>query len=136
MMRRLIWLPGIVALVLLLSGCAQGFGAVKFGIQTDSEFNEIVLEDVREAKLLASSTDDVLALKCWSYIEEFAVANAPSTDSSAGKVVGVFSAYQRARNIRRTVVEVKVSDQFRLECGPMLTDSMGALGRLGIRIAL
>ncbi len=131
-MSRLFWLP----LVLLLAGCSQGLGAIKAGIQQSAEFNEIVLADVREAKLLATSANDELALKCWVYIEEFAEANKPGIETLAGKVVGVFSAYQRARNIRRTIIEVEISDQFRLECGPMLTDSMGALGRLGIRIAL
>ncbi len=131
-MRRLVWIP----LVLLLAGCTQGIGAVKFGIQNDPEFNEVVLEDVRQAKLLATNTNDELALKCWTYLEEFTVTNAPGTETPAGKVVGVFSAYQQARNVRRTIIEVEISDPFRLECGPMLTDTMGALGRLGIRLVL
>ena len=123
-------------LLLFLGACAQGMGAVKFGIQTDAEFNEVVLEDVRQAKLLAEQTNDMLAVKCWTYLEDFTVANTPGLETPAGKVVGIFSAYQQARNVRRTVIEVEISDQFRLECGPMLTDSMGALGRLGVRIAL
>ena len=118
----------------LLAGCAQGIGAAKLAIQTDLEFNEIFLEDVRQAKLLAERADDALALKCWTYLEEFATANAPGTETQAGKMVGVLSAYQKARNARRNIVEVKISDQFRLECGPMLTETMGALGRLGVRI--
>ena len=129
-----IWIP--IVLALLLGACAQGIGAVSHGIQTDPEFNEIFLEDVQQAKLLAQQTDDKLAVKCWSYLEQFAITNAPGTETPAGKVVGVFSAYQQARNVRRTIVEVEISDQFRLECGPMLTDTMGALGRIGIRLAL
>ena len=129
------WIP--IALAVLLTGCVgAGIRATKVGIQQSAEFNEIVLTDVREAITLAKSANDKLALKCWTYVEEFAVANAPSVETPAGKVVGVFSAYQLARNVRRTVVEVEISDQFRLECGPMLTDSMGALGRIGIRLAL
>ena len=135
-MRNLIWIPIVLVLALLLSGCAQGIGAVKFGIQNDPEFNEIVLEDVRQAMKMAIQTNDTLAVKCWAYLEEFTVANAPGIETPAGKVVGVFSAYQRARDLRRTVIEVEISDQFRLECGPMLTDSMGALGRLGVRIGI
>ncbi len=132
---RALWIP--IALALLLTGCVGSLiGATKVGIQQSAEFNEIVLTDVREAILLAKSANDTLALKCWTYVEEFAVANAPSVESPAGKVVGVFSGYQLARNVRRTVVEVEISDQFRLECGPMLTDSMGALGRIGIRLML
>ena len=127
---------GIGALLLILGGCSQSIQAVKVGIETNAEFNEIVLEDVRQSILLANRTNDALALKCWTYVEEFAMANAPDDDVEAGKVVGVFSAYQQARNVRRTVVEVEISDAFRLECGPMLTESMGALGRIGLRLVL
>ena len=128
-------LVGVMAMF-FLAGCAQSISGIKDKIQTDVEFNEVVLEDVRQAKVLAASTNDALAMKCWSYLEEFTIANAPGLETPAGEVVGVFSTYQKARNIRRTIVEVKVSDAFRLECGPMLTDSMGALGRIGIRMSI
>ena len=126
----------IIVLALLLGGCARSIGAVSYGIQTNVEFNVLFLEDVQQAKLLAKAANDPLAVKCWSYLEEFAVANAPEAETPAGKVTGVLSLYQRGRNLRRQVIEFKISDQFRLECGPMLTDTMGALGRLGIRMAL
>ncbi len=129
------WILICVA-ALALSGCAQGFGAVKLGIQTNAEFNELVLEDVQQAIILATQANDELALMCWSYLEQFTLENAPDADNPMGEVVGVFSAYQKARNVRRVVIEVEISDQFRIECGPMLTDSMGALGRLGVRIAI
>ena len=126
----------IIVLALVLGGCARSIGAVSRGIQTDAEFNELFLEDVQQAKLLAKAANDPLAVKCWSYLERFAVANAPEAEAPAGKVTGVLSLYQRGRNLRRKVIEFKISDQFRLECGPMLTDTMGALGRIGIRLAL
>ncbi len=126
----------VIALALLLGACAQGIGAISQGIQTDAEFNELFLEDVQQANLLAQQTNDTLAMKCWAYLEEFAVANAPGEATATGKTAGVLSIYQRGRNLRRQVVEFKISDQFRLECGPMLTDTMGALGRIGIRLAL
>ena len=135
-MRSLTWIPIALVSVLLLGACSPSMKAIKSGIQNDVAFNEVVLEDVQQAKLLAQRTNDMLAVKCWSYLEKFTITNAPDSETVAGKVVGVFSAYQKARNVRRTVVEVEISDQFRLECGPMLTDSMGALGRLGIRLVL
>ena len=125
-----------IALALLLGACAQGIGAISHGIQTNTEFNELFLEDVQQANLLAQQTNDTLAMKCWTYLEEFAVANAPDEATATGKVAGVLSTYQRGRNLRRQVIEFKISDQFRLECGPMLTDTMGALGRIGIRLVL
>ncbi len=129
--------PVVLALtLLLLGGCAQSIGAVKLGIQSDPKFNQIMLEDIRQAILLAGQTSDQLALKCWTYLEEFTVVNAPGDGAQMGKAVGVLSTYQRARNVRRTVIEVEINDRFKLECGPMLTDSMGALGRLGVRLAL
>ena len=129
-------LAGVVVAALALSGCAQGIAAVSGKIQTDADFNELVLADVQAAIVLATQANDELALMCWNYLEAFTLENAPDAENPAGKVVGAFSAYQKARNVRRTVIEVEVSDQFRLECGPMLTDSMGALGRLGVRIAI
>ena len=124
------------AIIIGLSGCITAILGVKEGIQTNAEFNEIVLEDVRQSILLAQKTNDDLALKCWKYVEEFAMANAPNTEAETGNVVGVFSAYQQARNVRRTIVEVKISDAFRLECGPMLTESLGVFSRIGIRLVL
>ena len=133
-----IWKSIILALAMLsLTACVgKSIKGLKAGIQNSAEFNELVLEDVRQATILAKRANDTLALKCWAYLEEFTVDNAPGTETPAGKVVGVLSTYQQARNVRRTVIEVEISDKFRLECGPMLTESMGALGRIGIRLAI
>ncbi len=126
---------GLIALVvLLLGGCATGVGVAKHNIQTNPEYNKTVLVDVQNAKLLAAPTDDILALKCWDYIEAFTLANAPGAVTSAGEVVGVLSAYQKARNLRRTIGEAEISDRLRLECAPMILDSVEVMGRLGIRL--
>lgn len=126
----------LIAAVLLLGGCAQSIGAISHKITTDTQFNEIFREDVKQAQLLARQFNDPLAIKCWTYLEEFAVANAPDEATETGQVTGALSTYQRGRNLRRKVGEFKISDPFRLECGPMLTDTVGALGRIGIRLAL
>ena len=125
-MNKLDWVvkPMAFALALFLSACS--------GAQI---FNKVVLEDVRQAKLMAERTEDVLALKCWTYLEEFTLARV-GDEIPAGEVVGVLSTYQKARNVRRTVIEVRLSDEFKLECGPMLIDSVGALRRLGLRSIL
>lgn len=125
--------------IMLLAGCAtaeKGIGVAKAAIQTSSEFNVIFVEDVSQALIMAERTNDELAVQCWTYLKEFAEANAPDPDVPQGEVVGALSAYQKARNVRRTVIEVEITDRFRMECGPMLTDSAGALGRLGLSFAL
>ena len=135
-MRKLF---SLTALLILLSACAtfeKGVLVARQKVLTSPEFAEMTLVDVVEAKKLAALTEDKLSLLCWDHIETFVRENAPEAGVSTGKVVGPLSAYQQARNIRRTVVEVEISDEFRLACGPMLTDSMAAIGRIGIRIAL
>ena len=68
-----------------LSGCAQAITAVSTKIQTDSEFNELVLEDVQAAIVLATQSGDELGLMCWTYLEAFTRENAPDLENPAGK---------------------------------------------------
>ena len=103
-----IWIP--IALALFLSSCASAL-----------DLREVVLEDVRQATIMAERTDDTLSLKCWTYLETVATAEGPR-----GKVVGVLSAYQKVRNVRR---RIENSDQRNLACGPMLIDSAQAVKR-------
>lgn len=139
MIRKFLAVLPIV--LLLLGGCAATGVAVsvaKHNIQTNPKYAASVLLDVQNAKWLAKPTNDILALKCWDYIEAFTLAHAPdAVTSSAVEVVGgVLSAYQRARNLRRTVTEAEISDQLRLECAPMVMDSIEVMGRLGVRLLL
>lgn len=125
--------------LITLGACAtfeKGISVAKVQIQQSPEFAELVLADALEARKLAEQTNDKLAVLCWDYIAEFTRVNSPDPDTPIGQVIGVLSGYQKARNVRRTVVEVEISDEFRIACGPMLTESMGALGRLGIRLIL
>ncbi len=122
--------------VLLLTGCTQAIGVTKYAIQTDAEFNQLFLKDAQTANILAKATNDRLAVKCYTYLEQFTIDNTPTTAVPEGNTAGVLAVYQKARNVRRTVKEVEVSDELRLACGPMLMESTGALGRLGIRLVL
>ena len=122
-MRRLIYIPTF--LVLVLGACT--------GIL---DLNEVVLEDVRQARIMAERTDDTLASKCWVYLEKVAEANAPVAGVPRGNVVGALSAYQKVRNVRRAVTKVRNSDQLKMECGPMLIDSVQAVRRAGLRALL
>jgi hypothetical protein len=128
-----------LALFLLLGGCAtfeKGVLVARQQVLTSPEFAEMTLKDVENAGKLALLTDDKLSILCWDYIEDFVRTHAPEAGVETGEVVGPLSAYQKARNIRRTVVDIEISDPFRVACGPMLTDSMSMIGKIGIRIAL
>ncbi len=132
--------------MLLVGGCAtfeKGVLVARQQVLESPDFAEMTLKDVVEAKKLALLTDDKLAIQCWDHIEMFVRANARvflneagEVVNEAGEVAGVLSTYQKARNVRRTVVEARIDDAFRIACGPMLTDSMSAIGRIGIRIIL
>ena len=123
--------------MLALAACGQTVSGVSAGIQSSTELNEFFVEDVVQARIMAERTGDELAVLCWSYLEEFAIANAPDGTVEQGEVVGALSAYQKGRNVRRAVVEVTdVSDDFRINCGPMLVDSAGALSRIGVSFPL
>lgn len=129
----------LVLTLLFVGGCAsfeQGVLVARSQVLASPDFAEMTMEDVVNAKKLALLTDDKLSLLCWDYIEWFVGENAPEGGVETGEVVGPLSAYQKARNVRRTVVEVEISDALRIACGPMLTDSMSAIGRVGIRIIL
>ncbi len=128
-----------LSLIPLLGACAsleKGVLVARSQILASPEFAEMTLKDVVNAGKLAVLTDDKLSLLCWDHIEAFVRENAPVSLDEAGEVVGPLSAYQKARNVRRTVIEVEIGDAFRIACGPMLTDSMSAIGRVGIRIIL
>lgn len=116
----------LTIIALFLSGCASG----------NAEFNEFVLEDVQQAMIMAVRTDDILSVKCWTYLQDKAMDATTDTTAPRGEVVGALSAYQKTRNVRRTVTNLEISDQFKLECGPMLIDSVGAVSRIGIRALL
>ncbi len=142
-MRKLNLFLASFLLLGVLGACAgfeKGVLVARSQVIASPDFAEMTLVDVVNAKRLALRTDDKLALMCWNHIEDFVRTNAPVSLNEDGEVVGdvsgPLSVYQKARNIRRTVLEVKISDPLRIACGPMLTDSMGAIGRFGIRIIL
>lgn len=79
----------------------------------------------------AGKVGDPIALACYSYLRG-RVAEAGGDDSI--RVAGVVSAFQSARNVRRRV-DQGVSDDFVLNCGPLITDvrmnALGLISRIG-----
>lgn len=142
-MRKLSLVLASSLLLMALGACAtfeKGVLVARSQILASPEFAEMTLVDVVNAGRLAVLTEDKLSILCWDHIEDFVRTNAPVSLNEDGEVVGdvtgPLSMYQKARNIRRTLIDVKIDDAFRIACGPMLTDSMSAIGRIGIRIAL
>lgn len=129
----------LVLALILLSSCTsfeKGVLVARHQVLTSPDFAEMTLVDVVNAGKLALLTDDKLSILCWDYIEDFVRTHAPVSLDENGKVVGPLSAYQKARNVRRLIVDVEISDPFRIACGPMLTDSLSAIGKFGIRLTL
>jgi len=118
----------------IFAGCESGITSTSRNIRTDVEFNQLILADVEQAILLAERTEDIISLQCWKYVYDYTLEHTPIGASI--ETDGVLSVYQRARNVRRVVLDSKVTDEFRLACGPMLMDSLGVFKRLGLRLAL
>lgn len=135
----------MLAGALALGGCSVtsapdvGDPAVQADAQVDgflSELGQLTKNDLEVAMQLTGDLDldgavdegkvgDPIALQCYSYLRG-KVVEAGGDDSI--RVAGVVSAFQSARNVRRRV-DLGVSDEFVLNCGPLITDvRMNALG--------
>lgn len=126
--RLYVYLVGLAIAATIIGGCSQSPAGLSL--------NQIVANDVNNARLMSKAAGDPLAEKCWTYLQEVSSANATNSGSEGGKVVGVLSAYQKARTARRRGFNLDLSDDFKLNCGPMLIDSAGAMRRLGLKIAV
>lgn len=100
-----------IMLLLAVSGCGGGLL---------SNIGDIARADIKAAHASAVAYSDPLAVQCWAWLETV-VPNAPITE-----VKGVATAYQKSRNIRRAI-ELKDTDAFKLNCGPMLYDSRSVI---------
>ncbi len=107
----MIKLASAIMLSLALSGCGGGLL---------SNIGDIAREDIRAAHASAVAYNDPLAVQCWAWLETV-IPDAPITE-----VKGVATAYQKARNIRRAI-QLRDTDAFKLNCGPMLMDSRSVI---------
>jgi len=115
----------LAALAALLTGCA-GLAERAVGDVDEPRF-AFVLADIDAAQALAVAANDPAAVQCYTTLSG-------KVERLGGRlelpVVGVVSAYQRARNVRRLVTG-GVSDELRAACAWMLMDSRSFLRRLG-----
>lgn len=87
--------------------------------------------DLEEASRIAHEANDRIAYQCWDYL----VTVVPEAQSSSnGQIDGVATAFQRARNVVKRVGD-GVSDDLRLNCGPLYLDAKDDVSGIGGRIA-
>lgn len=100
-------------LVAVLSGCASE-GAIN---AAQTRISEVAVNDLRAAYESAEAFNDEAGMQCWSGLLVVAEkAGAYSTD-----VVGVATAYQKARNARKLVQEAGAT--FKDACARLYIDA-------------
>lgn len=114
------------ALVLLLAACqSTGDGVVVTRDDGSRVLQPLATADLEAARAAAEAYDDTLATQCWAGLLAYQEANPlVLTDP-----VGPASAYQKARNARRTLAR-GMPDAIKAACGGMVIDSASALQRL------
>jgi hypothetical protein len=126
----------LLLLALLLTGCSAGGGAGPVAIagkvsEVRSGVIDFAAADLEEASRLAHDANDRIAYQCWDYL----ITVAPDAASTSnGKFDGVATAFQRARNVVKRFGD-GVSDDLRLNCGPLYLDAKDDVTGLAGRIA-
>ena len=114
----------LLALVLLFGGCAGSL----------TELKETTRADVQLALKWAQEDKDVLAIPCWTAIDEIlTTTKLPVFDREA---VGVLSFFQAGRGVRHDIEGVGSSElrnKFLLGCAALKTDERDLLIKLGIK---
>lgn len=90
------------------------------------------LADLRMAHRNAVSRDDVVAATCYAHLAAVVEARAVSVEFS---VIGPVSAFDQARAIRRRI-DAGVSDQTRLACSALFSETKMTLARIAKLLAI
>ncbi len=118
----------------LLAGCSAG-GLTASGATAAADIAEaeteqeravlttIARDDLAEALRSAEAHDDLIAATCWRGL----LVKLDSVDGGFfTEPKGVFSGFQKARNIRRVLTE-GVSDELKVACAALRSDTRSAL---------
>lgn len=128
-MKRISIFAAVLAVPLLLGGCTtaiveKGASAGKAAAAVSPEAHAKFLEDARAALDIAAAGDDIMAENCFTHIVGYLEANPPAGSAETLAIKGVMSAYAKGRVVRRAVTgQEGVSDEFWVQCGPMLSES-------------
>ncbi len=112
-----------IILALFLAGC----GSIT-GDDPLSRLGDFTVADLKAANDLAVSADDQIAMACYPELIKF-VERVGDFRAETRTVAGAFSAYQRARNVRRRL-ELGLPDSLRIGCAALLNDSKRSVLRL------
>jgi hypothetical protein len=128
-MKRL--LVGFLAIS--LAGCAANAGpsAPAQDEATNDPLSVIAkmtLGDLQNADADAKAHGDKIAAMCYEYLA--AQLPVPSSDPNA-HITGVVSAFQKGRDLSR-LASAGISEEFQINCAPLLSDVRANLLRLGV----
>lgn len=116
------------ASIVVLAGCAS---APKAPDSDDrSGLSEFIRADKQAGLDITIENGDELGEMCARYL-----LNRDRKSGSSTKVVGVFSAYMKARGLRRKV-DAGVDIEYRKNCGPMMSESRSVIRKRILKRAL
>jgi hypothetical protein len=127
----------VFATVSLLAACAvpqgtsQSTGALTNGspvAELRTSLAQLTLADLQNASTDAKAHGDKLASMCYDFL---AAQLAAQTSTPGSNITGAVSAFQRLRDLQSAIAG-GISQDFQINCAPLLSDEQANLAKLGI----
>lgn len=93
----------------------------------DASLANLTVRDLQSASADAKAHDDKLAALCYDFLAGQVLKNSGAPSNA---VVGPISAFQRLRDLQ-SAVSAGLSQDFQLNCAPLLSDAQANLVKLG-----
>lgn len=123
--------PVVIVLASLLAGCSAtatvGTPSTAPAPSGLSQLATFTVADLTSADSDAVANGDALAHACYPALAKFVTSLAPT----GGNVSGAFSAFQKARDLRRGV-QGGLPDYLKLGCAPLLVDEQVMIAKLAV----
>lgn len=110
-----------------VAACTAGSNGLTPPTDLRTSLSRITLTDLQNAEADAKANGDRLALMCYQYLAE-QLPSAAAAGSAA--ISGPISGFQRLRDFGRAL-DQGVSQEFQLNCAPLLSDARANLLKLG-----
>ncbi|HUC64565.1 MAG TPA: hypothetical protein VMA53_03995 [Stellaceae bacterium] len=111
-------------------GTSQSTGASAIGspvAELRTSLAQFTLADLQNASTDAKAHGDKLAAMCYDFL---AAQVAAQTSTPGSNITGAVSAFQRLRDFQ-SVLAGGISQDFQLNCAPLLSDEQANLAKLG-----